>query len=191
MIDSQINKEYLNTSGYTYVGKISLEGKFDRNWDHVYEAAIAEALPWDIDVMLVSGGMKGVTVGSSITFPSAGSAYSQTNYSLSLLGGSSSGITEGKGEAMVSAECYRFYPQGAERRMIPKSFYNKLHAKAAVPVPINNNVKMEEAKPLDHGTNNTAAPEITQKTRGVHVSKELFDMAGFNTQQQVNNISIR
>jgi hypothetical protein len=189
MIDSQINKEYLNTSGYTYVGKISLEGKINRNWDHVYEAAIAEALPWDVDVMLVSGGMKGVTIGSSTTLPSAGSAYSQTNYSLSLLGGHSTGITEGKGEAMVSAECYRYYPQGVQRRTIPESFYNKLHAKAAA--PINNNVKMEEAKPLDRGTKNSAAPEITQKTRGVQVSKELFEMAGFNTQQQVNNISIR
>ena len=52
-IDSNVNREFLRQSGIAYVGKISLEGKVDRNWDHVYEAAIAEALPWNVDIMFI------------------------------------------------------------------------------------------------------------------------------------------
>ncbi len=128
LIDSNINRDYLNKTGYLYIGKISLEGKVERNWDQVYKAAIAEALPWDIDIILVSGGMKGVTVGTNFTFPTAGAAYAQTNYSLTLLGGTSTGMTEGKGKAMVSAECYRYYPQAAQSRAIPEAFYERIHA---------------------------------------------------------------
>ena len=188
MIDSQINKEYLNTSGYTYVGKISLEGKYDRNWDNVYEAAIAEALPWDVDIMLISGGMKGITIGSSFTFPAAAAAYSQTNYSLSLLGGNSSGMTEGKGKAMVSAECYRYYPNAVRRRTIPESFYDKLHSK--VTTPTNADIETEKITPMNPASELPSQAGEQQK-RGIEVSKELFEMAGFNTQQQINNITIR
>jgi hypothetical protein len=90
---------------------------------------VAEALPWDVDILLISGGMKGVTVGSNIAFPGAGGAYSQSNYSISLFGAVSSGITEGKGKAIVSAAGYRYCPALAKRRRIPKAFYEKFHAK--------------------------------------------------------------
>jgi len=106
-----------------------LEGAVDRNWDHVYDAAVAEALPWDVDILLVSGGMKGVTVGSNLSFPGAGGAFSQANYSISMFGAVSSGITEGKGKAVVSASGYRYCPALARRRRIPKAFYEKFHAK--------------------------------------------------------------
>jgi len=128
LIDSNINRDYFRKTGYTYVGKISLEGKVDRNWDLVYKAAIAEVLPWDVDVMLVSGGMKGVTVGTNTTFPGIAGAYSQTNYSVSMLGGRATGITEGKGVAMVSAECFRYNPAAADSRGIPEEFYKQVHA---------------------------------------------------------------
>ncbi len=137
MIDSNISRDYLRETGYTYVGKISLEGKTELNWDQVYKAAIAEALPWDVDIMLVSGGMKGVTIGTTTTFPSAAGAYAQTNYSLTLLGGKSTGVTEGKGEAMVSCECYRYNPQAAQRRTIPDEFYKRIHVNTVA----NNNVE--------------------------------------------------
>jgi len=180
-IDSNINKDFLRQSGIAYVGKISLEGTIDRNWDHVYEAAIAEALPWNVDIMFISGGMKGVTVGSNFTFPTAGGAYSQTNYSISLLGGTSRGITEGKGEAMVSAECYRYDPRTIRRRTIPQSFYEKIHSKVILPQNITNTA---QAVP---------APAKTKKQQqpGMEISQELYDMAGFRTQQQVNNMAIR
>ena len=182
-IDSNVNREFLRQSGIAYVGKISLEGSYDRNWDHVYEAAIAEALPWNVDIMFISGGMKGVTVGSNMTFPGAAGAYAQTNYSISLLGGSSSGITEGKGEAMVSAECYRYDPKALRRRAIPQSFYDKIHAKAVLPKNQNNNIE------------NTAraipAPATKQKQSGFEISQELYDMAGFNAQQQVDYLAVQ
>ncbi len=128
-IDSNVDTALLTKAGYAYVGKVSLEGNVDRNWDHVYDAAVAEALPWDVDILLISGGMKGVTVGSNLAFPGAGGAYSQTNYSISLFGAVSSGITEGKGKAIVSAAGYRYCPALAKRRRIPKAFYEKFHAK--------------------------------------------------------------
>jgi hypothetical protein len=99
---------------------VSVEGNVDRSWDHVYSAAVAEALLWDVDVLLVSGGMKGVTVGSNFTFPVAGLGLSQTNYSISLMGGTTSGVTEGKGKALLGAEGYRFWPEAATRRQIPQ-----------------------------------------------------------------------
>src|SRR4030066_72155 len=75
-IDSNISRELLHSSGYAYVGRVSLEGDVDRNWDQVYGAAVAEAIPWDVDILLISGGMKGVTVGSNLSFPGAAGAYS-------------------------------------------------------------------------------------------------------------------
>jgi len=127
-IDSNVDTKLLKETGYAYVGKVSLEGKVDRNWDHVYDAAVAEALPWDVDILLVSGGMKGVSVGSNTSFPGAGGAYSQTNYSISMFGSVSSGITEGKGKALVSAAGYRYWPAAANRRRIPQAFYNRIQA---------------------------------------------------------------
>ncbi len=127
-IDSNVDTNLLKRAGYTYVGKVSLEGKVDRNWDHVYDAAVAEALPWDVDILLISGGMKGVTVGSNLSFPGAGGAYSQANYSISMFGSVSSGITEGKGKALVSAAGYRYWPAAAHRRRIPQAFYNRIQA---------------------------------------------------------------
>ena len=128
-IDSNVDTNLLRKAGYAYVGKVSLEGAVDRNWDHVYDAAVAEALPWDVDILLISGGMKGVTVGSNLAFPGAGGAYSQANYSISMFGAVSSGITEGKGKAVVSAAGYRYCPALARRRRIPKAFYERFHAK--------------------------------------------------------------
>ena len=118
-IDTNVDTSLLRQAGYAYVGKVSLEGNIDRNWDQVYDAAIAETLPWDVDILLISGGMKGVTVGSNLSFPGAAGAYSQANYSISLFGSVSSGITEGKGKATLSAQGYRFCPKAAQRRRIP------------------------------------------------------------------------
>ena len=130
-IDTNVDTNLLKKAGYAYVGKVSLEGNVNRNWDQVYDAAVAETLPWNVDILLVSGGMKGVTVGSNQSFPGAGGAYSQANYSISMFGSNSTGITEGKGKAMVSAEAYTFSPSTVNRTAIPKSFYDRIRASAA------------------------------------------------------------
>ncbi|HSW02682.1 MAG TPA: hypothetical protein VLI39_21140 [Sedimentisphaerales bacterium] len=127
-IDANVDLGLLREEGYAYVGKVSVEGDVDRNWDQAYKAAVAEALLWNTDVLLVSGGMKGVTVGSNVTFPSAAAGYSQANYSLSLMGAKATGITEGKGKAVLSADAYRFSPERAERRRIPESLYNRIRS---------------------------------------------------------------
>ncbi len=125
-IDSNVDMGLLAEEGYAYVGKVNIEGDVERNWDHAYKTAVTEALLWDADILLVSGGMKGVTVGSNVTMPSAAAGYSQMNYSLSLFGAKATGITEGKGKAVLSADAYRFYPGMVERRRIPESLYERI-----------------------------------------------------------------
>jgi len=210
-IDSNVDTNLLRNAGYAYVGKVSLEGKVDRNWDHVYDAAVAEALPWNVDILLVSGGMKGVTVGSNFSFPGAGGAYSQANYSVSMFGAVSSGITEGKGKALVSAAGYRYWPDAAKRRRIPQAFYDRIHAKVQ-PVrksteavqqilPATKKGKYPVAKKEMHhvtqketypATAKEKRPAIPKKKRpGVRVSQELLKMAGFSEHQQVDHLAIK
>ncbi len=195
-IDSNIDRNVLRDLGFAYVGRVSLEGKSERNWDQVYKAAVAETLPWDVDMIIISGGMKGITVGSNFSFPTAAGAYSQLNYSLSLFGGASNGITEGKGVAMVSAECYRYQPRAIQRRAIPKSFYDKIHANAAAKqtkVTENHKVKTEVSKaktPQAVPTLPKDKDEIKQQP-GIEISRELYEMAGFSPQQQLDHTVIK
>jgi len=210
-IDSNVDTNLLRNAGYAYVGKVSLEGKVDRNWDHVYDAAVAEALPWNVDILLVSGGMKGVTVGSNFSFPGAGGAYSQANYSVSMFGAVSSGITEGKGKALVSAAGYRYWPDAAKRRRIPQAFYDRIHAKVQ---PVRKSTeavqqilpatKKEEypvaKKEMHHVAQKETYPATAKEKRpaipkkkhpGVRVSQELLKMAGFTEHQQVDHLAIK
>jgi len=223
-IDSNVDTNLLSKAGYAYVGKVSLEGRVERNWDHVYDAAVAEALPWDVDILLISGGMKGVTVGSNLAFPGAGGAYSQANYSISLFGAVSSGITEGKGKALVSAAGYRYCPALAQRRRIPEAFYERFHSKfykrpaqelaekpALIPAQEPEQIPPQEAeqmpaqaitKPVSvqNAPQSKVSPkeapavfpaESRRNIPGVEVSQELYDMAGFEAHQRVDNLTIR
>jgi hypothetical protein len=175
-IDSNVDGVLLEEAGYAYVGRISLEGSPKRNWDQVYNAAVAEALPWDVDILLVSGGMKGVTVGSNMSFPSAAGGYSQVNYSLSLLGGRARGITEGKGEAMISASAYRYCPEMLQRRRIPAVLYERIRARPKTAAADGAGAK--DAKGVPAATR--AAVEQKTPVAGVEVRRQLYDMAGLN-----------
>jgi hypothetical protein len=185
-IDSNVDTDILRQAGYAYVGKVSLEGKVDRNWDQVYDAAVAETLPWDVDILLISGGMRGVTVGSNLSFPGAAGAYSQPNYSVSLFGAASSGITEGKGKALVSAAGYRFWPEAVKRRQIPQSFYNRIHASCQKASQVRQEAG-ELARPALSPqprqsippAETTVMPGQKKDCWGVEVSPELMSMAGF------------
>ena len=205
-IDTNVNTNLLRDAGYAYVGKVSLEGKVDRNWDQVYDAAVAETLPWDVDILLISGGMKGVTVGSNLSFPGAAGAYSQTNYSISLIGSVSSGVTEGKGKAMLSAQGYRFWPKAAQRRKIPQAFYDKIRAqltsRITEPAVSGQNgfrpPRRDVAAPPPEwgqssvGTARQAAPATIRRPRpGVEISQELYDMAGFSEDQHIDNMVLK
>jgi hypothetical protein len=215
-IDSNISRDVLKESGYIYVGRVSLEGRAERNWDQAYRATIAETIPWDVDLMIISGGMKGITVGSTVSFPSASGAYSQLNYSVSMFGGVSNGISEGKGKAEVSAECYKYQPWAIEKRAIPQSFYDKIHTKPvakqisnAETAPAKTDVTKTETAKLDStkttsiktdANKQAATPQATSSANndldkirqqpGITISRELYDMAGFGS-QQVNNVNIR
>ncbi len=147
-IDSNVDTKLLKQAGYAYVGKVSLEGNVDRNWDHVYDAAVAEALPWDVDILLISGGMKGVSVGSNVS-AGAGGAYTQNNYSISMFGSVSSGITEGKGKAIVSAAAYKYCPATANRRRIPQAFYDRIQASVQ---PVQQTKDVVQQIPLEQET---------------------------------------
>jgi len=206
-IDSYVDAALLEEAGYAYVGRLSLEGSHKRNWDHVYNAAVAEALPWDVDVLLISGGMKGVTVGSTTSI-SGGGGYSQANYSLSLLPGNSRGVTEGKGEAVMSATAYRFCPEMLERRRLPQSLYDRIRVRpqaAAAVSPQGQTVARPTAAAGRVRKPTAAAPAMAReeeehvpnprgnmpKAAGVTMSQELYNMAGFSPGQTVNNVVVR
>ena len=188
-IDTNVDTNLLMKAGYAYVGKVSLEGKVNRNWDQVYNAAVAETLPWDVDILLIAGGMKGVTVGSNLSFPGAAGAYSQANYSISLFGSVSSGITEGKGKALVSAEAYRFWPQAANSRRIPQAFYDRVRAQLA---PGPSDVRLTEPRQASVGTvRQEATVTIKKQPPGVEISQELYDLADFNKNQRIENLTVK
>jgi len=206
-IDTNVNTNLLRDAGYAYVGKVSLEGNVDRNWDQVYDAAVAETLPWDVDLLLISGGMKGVTVGSNLSFPGAAGAYSQANYSVSLFGSVSSGITEGKGKATLSAQGYRFWPKAAQRRRIPQTFYDRIRAqlssritepavqeRSGLKTPRRRRTVPAPTEPVQGcvGAARHTAPVTGRQPRpGVEISQELYDMAGFSEDQHIDNLVVK
>ncbi len=183
-IDSSVDAQLLEEAGYAYVGRISLEGHYKRNWDHTYNAAIAEALPWDVDILLVSGGMKGVSLGTTKSL-SAGGGYSQTDYSLSLMGGQSTGVTEGKGKAVMSATAYRYCPEMLERRRIPESLYALIRNRpqvAAAPAAAAQGPAGPAPVGAQPGDAEHVAPASTSdiapgQRAGVEVSQDLYRMA--------------
>lgn len=197
-IDSYIDPQLLKEAGYAYVGRVSLEGKWDRNWDQVYGAAVAEALPWDVDVLLVAGGMKGVTVGSNFSFPSAGMGYSQANYSLSLLGGGAKGVTEGKGEAVVSASGFRYSPSLLQKRRVPEALFEKIRRSASASVdaaptyaalPVTAPRVASQSCPAAPQPCPAAPGAAARRGPGIEMSKELYEMAGFSG--QVDNVTVK
>jgi len=197
-VDSNVDRGLLREAGYVYVGKVGIEGVMERNWDQAYDAAVAETLPWDVDILLVSGGMKGVTIGSNTSFPGAAFGYSQVNYSVSLFGGYSSGITEGKGKALVSAEGYRYWPEATFRRGIPKCLYDKIRVRPQAVQQTGQNVpevsaataKPGRAPSVTQTAEHVAEPTVKDTSPGIKVSRELFEMAGFQQGQQVQNLTI-
>lgn len=207
-IDSNVDKEVLKKVGYAYVGKISIEGKDTLSWDQVYSAAMAEVLPWNVDILLVSGGMKGVTVGQNVSFPSAAFGYSQTNYSLSLTGGMAKGVTEGKGKPVLSAEAFRYCPEIIQRQTLPREFYKSLErrAKQQEQVDLLRQRQQEEywrrqqqmqqrmqpsaAYPHTYApTGNGRLQPNAYNTQGVQVNPELYNIAGFDQGQPLDYMS--
>ncbi len=177
LIDSNVDGKLLEEAGYAYVGRLSLEGSVKRNWDHVYNATVAEALPWDVDILLISGGMKGVTVGSNMSFPSGAGAFSQTNYSLTLLGGFGKGITEGKGEAMISAAAYRYCPEMLERRSIPAALYERIRVRPKAVAAASGSAEDAESE-LFGASGREGVTQATAPVAGIEVSRELYNRAG-------------
>lgn len=174
LYENDIDRRVFKMSNYAYVGKVSVEGHQNRNWDQVYCATIAEMLPWDVDIIIIDGGMKGVSVGSNSSFPNGGAGFSQTNYSLSLLGGLSSGITEAKGKPIISAEAFRYSPRLIFKRSISRQFYSSLESRFP---------ELQAQKPVTYGN-------PTGGTQGIHVRPEMLNMAGFAPHQQVDNMSV-
>lgn len=180
-IDSYVDPQLLKEAGYAYVGRVSVEGKYDRNWDQAYSVAVADTLPWDVDVLLVSGGMKGVTVGTNTSFPTASYGYSQSIWSASLFGGIATGITEGKGEAVVSASGYRYSPSLLQRRKVPESLFERIRrAPSATSTAAQTPNQIAGTASAVTAASRPAAPDApARKSPGVDVSKQLYDMAGF------------
>jgi hypothetical protein len=132
--------------------------------------------------------MKGVTVGSNLSFPGAAGAYSQTNYSVSLFGSVSSGITEGKGKAIVSAEGYRFWPQAVKSRSIPQDFYDKIRAQVT---QSQSGARLTQPRQVTVGSATHLTPPAGRQSVGIEISPELYDLAGFNQNQHVENLTVK
>ena len=198
-IDSLIDPQLLKDNGYAYVGRISLEGKWDRNWDQVYNAAIAEALPWDVDVLLIAGGMKGVTVGSNTSFPSAALGYAQEDHSLSLFGGSARASRRARAKrssahraSATARRCSR--DDGSPRTCSRRSADPRLRQRAwrrhrrRCPRPCGPRHRRRRRRPRP-----PSAPggfrDGSRRGPGIEVSKELYNMAGFNG--QVDNVMVK
>jgi len=130
LIDSNVDPRLLKEVGYMYVGSTGVTGEIRRNWDHAYLACVEEALPYDIDLLLVSGGVKGVTVSSNTTFPSSAAGYSQTNYSVSLFGAYAKGVTEGETKPIIYAAGYRLAPNMAASRKVPDNIRESIGCKS-------------------------------------------------------------
>lgn len=175
-IDSSVDAQLLEGAGYAYVGRVSLEGHYKRNWDHTYNAAIAETLPWDVDILLVSGGMKGVSLGTTKSL-SAGGAYSQSDYSLSLIGGQSKGVTEGKGKAVLSATAYRYCPEMIERRRIPESLYALIGNRSQQAATAAADARPASEAEEEHVPPASASEVEPEQRAGVQVSQDLYRMA--------------
>jgi hypothetical protein len=203
MIDNDVDRELLQTAGYAYVGKISVEGRENRNWDQCYGAIIAETIPWDVDIILLSGGMKGVTVGQNVSY-GGGGGYSQTNYSLSLFGSKSTGVTEGKGKPLLSAECYRYHPQLNAVRSNPREFYQQLQARYVADFTPAQQIEPRMAepeapqtaaapKPIPAASTPTYTPAPSQtQTRSypsVNVNQELMNMAGVKPMPYIDYVA--
>jgi hypothetical protein len=220
-IDTNVDTNLLRRAGYAYVGKVSIEGNVNRNWDQVYDAAVAETLPWNVDILLISGGMKGVTVGSTGAFPGVGGAYGQSNYAISMFGSASEGITEGKGKATLSAEGYRFSPAALNRRQIPESFYQRIRASvSAAPGPDYGRMGRAQIeapaatyRPQEYSIVEMAPPAAPRPSKraiirasaaqrpatsttkknvaGVEISRKLWEVAGFDDDEMVDYVIIR
>jgi hypothetical protein len=173
LYSDDIDRRVFKRANYAYVGKVSVEGHQNRNWDQVYYATIAEMLPWDVDIIVIDGGMKGVSVGSNTT-TGGGAGFSQANYSISLMGGVSNGITEAKGKPVISADAFRYSPRLRFKRSISRQFYSSL--KSRYP-------DLQQAMPV-------AYANPTGGTPGIRVRPEVWNMAGFAPTQKVDCLSV-
>jgi hypothetical protein len=113
-------------------------------------------------------------VGSNSSFPNGGAGFSQTNYSLSLLGGLSSGVTEAKGKPVISAEAFRYSPRLLFKRSVSRQFYSSLQSRFP---------ELQAQKPVTYSN-------PTGGTQGIYVRPEMLNMAGFAPNQQVDCMSV-
>ncbi len=53
LLDRHASPKRLKKAGYNYVGKVYIVGQYNHTWDHVYHVALAEVLPWDVDILVI------------------------------------------------------------------------------------------------------------------------------------------
>lgn len=125
-------REVLKKNDCVSVGMVGIEADTNRNWEQGYYSIVASACPWDVDVIIINGGMRLVTE-SNIDSGGLGGAYSQVNYAISLFGAVSKGLSEGKGKPVLMGECYRYDPELAKKRKMIESdpIYVAISAKRA------------------------------------------------------------
>lgn len=113
------DKAKLREMGFIYVGKVGVKGKLKvHNWDHCEDAAVAEAYLYDVDFLFISGGMRGVTVGSTGSLGAGGAYGVRSDLTVNVIGVESKGMVEGEFLPLADGEAYRYDPKLAGLRSI-------------------------------------------------------------------------
>ena len=123
--------------------------------------------------------MKGISVGSTTSFPNASFGYSQANYALGLGAGHSRGVTEAKGKPCLSAEAFSFNPRWSQKSSQPRQFYQSLVARQEAQAKAKERANLQ-LPPL---------PVSPQGVGGVSVNSELMEMAGIRQGQRVEYLN--
>ena len=89
----------------------------------------------------------------------------------------------------MSAEGYRFWPQAVQSRRIPQAFYEKIRAQL---IPGPSGMRITEPRQDGVGTVRQTAPVARKRQApGVEISQELYDMAGFDENQQIEHLTVK
>ena len=121
-VDGSLNLSKLKAAGYVDVGTTTARAdNTSRTWDQVEASIVAETLPWNIEIIIISGGMKGISVATNDSIPVAIGAGSN-DVGFTLQGATAKGATEGVAKAMIRARGYRKDPVRMKRISIPSKY---------------------------------------------------------------------
>jgi hypothetical protein len=168
VLDRHASPERLKKARCTYVGKVYIVGQFHHTWDHVYYAALAEVIPWDVDILVIDTDLNTSRPWKPRCAPSKPPCTGRHHICLPCPLPVSPPPPCGR--PVLSAEAYRRYP-----RRISKA--QGLPGKIRASMPKKSKTRVPQPCP--------------QNTVGITMSRRLFALAGFTPQDRVYNVVLR